>query len=239
MPVSKWRKFQAVKMPLAKWNSLIADLTAKAEAGDAQAQWEIGSFLDGGLLDRRGESFIVKPNRRLAMMWFRRSAQAGNASGQLSLGNYLAAGRATERDEDEAILWYKRAVRQGDSSAAVNIACVYNDRQDQRRAFFWYKRASAMGDGDALVEVGVRCYEGRGATRDPKRAVGCFRQAIRSAKISQAGREMAMFWVGRAYREGRGVRQSNDKAIEWLSKANGDDDIPAARRLINEIRCEE
>jgi TPR repeat protein len=49
---------------------------------------------------------------------------------------------------------------------------------------------------------------------------------------------MAMFGLGRAYREGRGVRQSNDKAIEWLSKANGDDDIPAARRLINEIRRE-
>jgi len=222
-------------MPLAKWNKLIADLTARAEANDAQAQWELGSLLDGGLLDRRGESFAVKPNQRVAIRWFRRSAQAGNASGQVSLGNYLAAGRATDRDEDEAILWYKRAVRQSDSSAAVNIACVYNDRQDQRRAFFWYQRAAAMDDGDALVEVGVRYYEGRGVMRDPKGAVGCFREAIQSGNISQAGREMAMFWLGRAYREGCGVSQSNTRAIEWLSKANCDDDIPAARRLINEI----
>jgi TPR repeat protein len=239
MPLSEWKKFQAVKMPLAKWNKLIADLTAKAETDDAQAQWELGSLLDGGLLDRQSKSFAVKPNQRAAIFWFRRSAQAGNASGQVWLGNYLAAGRATKRDEDEAILWYKRAVRQSDSSAAVNIACVYNDRQDQRRAFFWYQRAAAMDDGDALVEVGIRYYEGRGVTRNPKRAVSCFRQAIQSGNISQAGREMAMFGLGRAYREGRGVRQSNDKAMEWLSKANVDDDIPVARRLINEIRRED
>jgi TPR repeat protein len=101
MPLSEWKKLQAVKMPLAKRNKLIADLTARAETDDAQAQWELGSLLDGGLLDRQSESFAVKPNQGAAIFWFRRSAQAGNASGQVSFGNYLAAGRPTKGDEDE------------------------------------------------------------------------------------------------------------------------------------------
>jgi TPR repeat protein len=73
--------------------------------------------------------------------------------------------------------WYKRAARQGDSSAACNIAQIYANRRNQRRAFFWYERAAAMNDGDALVEVGVRCYEGNGVLRDPKYAFRCFRKA--------------------------------------------------------------
>src|SRR6185312_5537831 len=38
-------------------------LTFKAEAGDAQAQWEFGSLLDGGLLDPRGETFSIRPDK--------------------------------------------------------------------------------------------------------------------------------------------------------------------------------
>ncbi|MEP7354636.1 MAG: tetratricopeptide repeat protein [Acidobacteriota bacterium] len=159
MPLSEWKKFISVRMPLAQWNRLIADLTARAEADDAEAQWELGAWLDGGLLDRSGESFAIKPNPKAAIRWFRRSAQAGDASGQIWLANYLSEGRATERDDDEAILWLKRAVRQNYWSAANNIACVYKSKQNHRRAFFWYQRAASMGDDDALVEVGVRFYE--------------------------------------------------------------------------------
>jgi TPR repeat protein len=84
---------------VVKWNNLIGRLTVKAEAGDAQAQWELGSLLEGGLLDSRGEAFAVRPDKRAALSWFRRSAEAGNPSGQVCLGNYLSGARPTKRDE--------------------------------------------------------------------------------------------------------------------------------------------
>lgn len=225
-------------MPLVKWNQLISDLTVKAEAGDSQAQWELGSLLDGGLLDTRGERFAVRPDKRAALTWFRRSAQSDNANGQLCFGNYLASGGPVKRDEKQAMIFYRRAARQGNSSAACNIAQMYADRRNQRRAFFWYQRAAAMNDGDALVEVGGRSYEGNGVLRDPLYALRCFRKALQSASghITQAGRQLAMFWIGRAYHEGCGTRKSNGKALVWLSKANVDDDIPEARRLISKIK---
>ncbi len=94
-----------------------------------------------------------------------------------------------------------------------------------------------MNDGDALVEVGIRYYQGKGVLRDPKSAVRCFRKVLktRNGHISQAGRELAMFWLGRAHYEGCGTKPSMTKALEWLSKANLDDNIPEARRLINKI----
>jgi TPR repeat protein len=100
---------------------------------------------------------------------------------------------------------------------------------------FWYRRAAASGDGNALVEVGRRYYAGIGVRRDPNRAVGCFREAITSRDISQAGRENAMFHLGVAYHEGCGVEKSSVRALQWLSKANIDDDHTEARNLLKRI----
>jgi hypothetical protein len=100
---------------------------------------------------------------------------------------------------------------------------------------FWYRRAVASGDADALVEVGRRYYAGVGVRHDPEHAVRCFRKAITSNNISQAGREDAMFHLGTAFHEGRGVKQSNARALKWLSRANRDDDHAEARNLIERI----
>jgi TPR repeat protein len=101
---------------------------------------------------------------------------------------------------------------------------------------FWYQRAVGSGDGDALVEVGRRYYAGLGVRPDPKRAVRCFRKAIAHKFIFQATREDAMFHLGVAFHEGRGVKKSDTRAMKWLSKANKDDDHDRARELIERIR---
>ncbi len=224
-------------MTLTKWNRLITRLSTKAEAGDAEAQWELGSWIEDGFVDRNG-AVVVPEDRRAALSWFRRSAESGNANAQLHLGVYLSGGTCTRRDDVKALFWFKSALRQGSSVAAGNIASVYRERKDHRRALFWYERAAAGGDGDALVEVGIQYYAGQGVRRNPKHAVQCFRRAIRSKNISQAGRELAMFHLGVAYRQGQGVNQSNANALRWLSTANVDDDIPAARAMIKNIKRE-
>ncbi len=99
----------------------------------------------------------------------------------------------------------------------------------------WYRRAVACGDDDALVEVGWRCYAGIGTRPDADEAVRCFRRAIASKCITQAGREDAMFHLGVAYNDGRGVRQSPALAVKWLSKANHDGDHIPAKNLIKKI----
>lgn len=139
------------------------------------------------------------------------------------------------RDDAEALRWYKRALRQGDTGAPNNIATVYRDRGDERRAVFWYRRAVTCGDRDALVEVGRRLSAGIGVRRDADEAVRHFRKAIASKNITQAGREGAMFHLGIACWEGRGVRHSPAQAIKWLSRSNQDGDRPEAEELIQQI----
>jgi TPR repeat protein len=220
-------------MACKKWNRL----NAEARAGDAEAQWQLGSWLEDGIADIRG-AILARPDARRAVMWYRKSAIGGNSVGQVHLGVCLCVGRGVRRNNTEALLWFKRAYSQNDLCAAGNIASTYRDLGNNRRAIFWYQRAVALGDGDALVEVGCAYYKGIGVKRDPKHAVLCFRQAIKSKMITQAGRENAMFHLGFAFHEGRGVKKSDARAIRWFSKANQDGDHAEATQLIQTIRNE-
>lgn len=218
------------KLPRKKWEAL----KAKAQAGDSDAQWQVGSWLQEGLLDSRGR-LLVRPRPSAGARWFRKSAMAGNANGQNNLAVCLSGGYGVPRDEVEALHWFQRAFRQGYPVAAANIASVYKDCGNNRRAMFWYQRAAARGDGEAWVEVGRGYYKGVGVRADPGRAVRCFRKAIASKYISQAGREDAMFHLGLAFYEGRGAIKSNALALNWLAKANIDDDHAEARKLIEKV----
>jgi TPR repeat protein len=221
------------KMTRKQWNRL----KAKAKAGDSEAQWEIGSWLEDGLADPKGRT-LVRPDARAAARWYRQSASRGNAAGQIHLGVCLCAGRGIRRDDTEALRWFKRALRQGDPCAPNNIASVYRDRGNNRLAMFWYQRAVACGDADALVEVGRGCYAGVGVRSDAQHAVRCFYRAVASKNITQAGREDAMFHIGVAFHEGRGVKKSNTQAVRWLARANHDDDHGDARSLLDRIATE-
>jgi TPR repeat protein len=187
--------------------------------------------------DRKGR-VLARPDARAAVRWYRLSALAGHSSAQINLGNSLSSGHGVRRNDAEALRWYKRALRQGDACAPNNIATVYRDHGDDRRAFLWYRRAVDCGDDDALVRVGYRYYTGLGVRRDPAEAVRCYRKAIIGKAITQAGRESAMFHLGIAFHEGRGVRKSDARALQWLCRANKDDDFPDARDLIEKIKGE-
>jgi TPR repeat protein len=214
-----------------------SQLKRKAQEGDAEAQWEVGSWLEDGLSDSHG-SVLARPDARAAVRWHRLSAMAGHSFAQINLGNCLSTGRGVRRDDTEALRWYKRALRQGSDIAPNNIATVYRDKGNNRRAMHWYRRAVAGGDGNALVEIGWRYYKGVGVKCDPREAVQCFRKAIASKNITQAGREDAMLHLGVAFHEGRGVKKSDARAIRWASLANKDDDHDRARDLIDRIRKE-
>lgn len=214
-------------MPLTReqWSSL----KHRAEAGDPQAQWQVGAWLEDGVADPNGVRFVRRDDRA-AVRWLRRSAAGGSAAGQNHFGVCLSGGRGVRRNDAEALRWFKSALRKGDSCAAANIAAVYEGRGDHDRAMIWYRRAAHEGDQDASMEAGRGYY-----SRDPERAVRYLRKAIRSRNISQWGREEAMIQLGRAYHDGRGVRRSDVFAMRWLSRANRDNDHDDVRELVRKI----
>jgi len=85
----------------------LARLHAKAERGDAGAQYELG------------RAYAEIWNAAEATRWYRKAAEQGIAEAQYALGQYYVAGEGVPRDNAEAYAWFCLAAAQ-DSRQAMN-----------------------------------------------------------------------------------------------------------------------
>jgi TPR repeat protein len=118
------------------------ELTQKAEAGDVEAQFRLGSAYDSGAgVPRDGTQ---------ARKWYRRAAEAGHAEAQNSMASVLQA----ERRYEEARSWYERAAAQGHPLATNSLGYLYDlglgVSQDRRKGFELYSSAADLGWAEAM-----------------------------------------------------------------------------------------
>jgi TPR repeat protein len=118
------------------------------------------------------------------------AAQLGHSSCQTNLGNYYAAGKGVRRSLEKAAYWYKRAYRNGEPSAASNLAIDRRNEGNIRSAVTWFKKAIALKDGDACIPL-AKIYRARKGGH--KVAVALLRRALRMSRndLSESGREEA------------------------------------------------
>lgn len=216
-----------------QWKSLLE----KARRGNPDAQWEVGYYYEEGFTDNSGIT-IVKPQTSQALHWYTLAAEQGDDSGQLALGRLLSTGDGVKRDMKAAIYWTKRAINQGNSSAAHNLGTIYRDLKKPRLAFHWYNRAVEMGDNDSLFQVGLCYLFGLGTKQNHKAAYKCFHDIItlNSSNICDRTEEDAFYWMGIFHLLGfGGVKKSVTKARDLLEAANKDCDHEQANEILNLI----
>ena len=121
-----------------------ADFRARAEAGDAGAQLNLGLMYDTG----QG----VPQDDVEAVRWYRLAADQGEATAQFFLGRMYAVGREVPQDDTEAVRWYRLAADQGEATAQFNLAVMYaNGRgvpQDGVEAHMWVNLAASRSTGE-------------------------------------------------------------------------------------------
>ena len=86
-----------------------ASLRRRAEAGDPQAQFQLGEALS---VERPAE----------AAKWYRDAASRGHAGAQAALGDLLVEGRGVAADPGAACHWYEQAAANGEDRAINNLA---------------------------------------------------------------------------------------------------------------------
>jgi uncharacterized protein len=120
----------------------IEELTRKAEAGDPQAQFRLGSAYEAGQDVQRDVGEAEK--------WYLRAAGAGYAEAQNSVGSMLQA----RGQHAEAFPWYEKASNQGHALATNNLAYLYDlgrgVPQDRRKGFELYSRVADLGWAEAM-----------------------------------------------------------------------------------------
>jgi TPR repeat protein len=83
---------------------------AKAEQGDAQAQFDLGWMYDEGK--------SVEQDSAEAAKWYREAASRGQKRAQFKLGFMYSTGRGVERNDVEAVKWLSLSAGQGYDYAA-------------------------------------------------------------------------------------------------------------------------
>ena len=116
-----------------------AEIKAKAEAGDAYTQFNLG------LMYYKGEG-VLKDNKE-AVKWWRKAAEQGDAGAQNNLGGMYAEGEGVQEDNKEAVKWWRKAADQGQVIAQYNLGVMYAKGegvlQDYVTAYVWVNIAEA------------------------------------------------------------------------------------------------
>lgn len=183
---------------------------ARAERGDADAQFEVGLAYSKGLAVPRdfGEAYS----------WWLKAAQQNNARAQYYLGLLFETGQGVAQDRQAAAVWFQRAAEQNLPEAQFRLGALFADggggvQQDYGETLRWWTRAAQQGDVNAQVELGLLYSEGKGTARDYAKAYDWWKKAAdRNSPIAQNN-------LGVLWEYGDGGKQDLGEAQAWYRKA--------------------
>lgn len=185
------------------------ELLAKAKAGDAGAQCDLG------MIYAQGQD--VPKDYLQAATWFRKAAEQGETTAEYNLGVLYDDGDGVSRDYVQAAKWFRNAAEKGDPNAQYSLGVLYAKgrgvTQDYAQAAVWYRKAADGGDANAQNQLGVLYYFGHGVPEDYAQAANWYRKA------AEQGDANAQFTLALLYDRGQGVPLDYVQAAVWFHKA--------------------
>ena len=119
----------------------IEDVKAKAEAGDAKSQVELGRRYD------KGEG--VMKDHVEAAKWYLKAAEQNYAEAQNSLGVCYLNSEGVAKREVEAVKWFRKAAEQNYVDAQFNLGMCYEEAdpgtEDWAEVYKWLSLAARQG----------------------------------------------------------------------------------------------
>ena len=194
---------------------------AAAEAGNAEAQFNLGLGYDKG----RG----LPVDNDLKRQWYEKAATQGHRAAIHNLAVMYYNGKGVAQDYGKALMWYTKNAEAGDAEAQFNLGVMYSKgrgtAKDVWQARQWYEKAAAQGYEDAMENLGRLAYF---ELQDMQAAHQWW------LKAAQAGRASAQFNLGTLYANGQGVEKNADTARAWFEKAaaNGHEE---ARQVLEKL----
>ena len=151
----------------------------------------------------------------------RQKAEQGDRDAQNSLGYWYQYGLGVEKDEFEAVYWYRKSAKQGLPVAQYNLGLMYRfgrgvDKNDTE-AVCWYRKAAGQGHADAENNLGVMLEYGLGCEKNEQEALEWYRKA------AEHGSGMGRKNLGETYEKGMlGLEVNLAKAKELYQQVVDD-----------------
>jgi TPR repeat protein len=198
----------SAQLPAELVRSLEA-LAARAEAGDAEAQFRLGLYLQYSQPLLEGKH--VDYGRIVDL--YKRAAAQGHAKASFELAQMYEKGVGVQKDINRAIQLYTVAAKAGYADAMGKLGAAYVEVGNWNNAVQWSQKAAELGNPIGLNSLGAFYHAGRGVNRDYARAMYFYRKA------ADAGDCYALMNIGGLYYNGDGVRQDRGEATKWFQKA--------------------
>lgn len=202
LPSNKGTFAQSQEQP---GSQTLAALRKRAEAGDAEAQYQL--FLryekENGAVEARAE----------AVGWLRKAAEAGLPIAQVSLGLLYREGkREVAMNLEEAVQWFRKAAEQGNALGESELGFMYEKgdgvAKDEAEAVRWYTRAADRGLPIAKFDLAFMYEKGHGVPVDVDKAIALYEQS--SFSIPTARRNLAIL-----YHDGKLQPKDLAEAYKW------------------------
>jgi len=149
------------------------DALSKAQSGDVDYQYGVGSLYAGGL--------GVPRDPAAAFRWFERAARHDHGAAQTAIGSAYAKGDGVEADYVEAKAWLEKAASKGYPVAEERLAWLYchgyGVPKDLAKAIELYESASNLGNPAAKYALAELHERGEGVGSDICRATQLYRSA--------------------------------------------------------------
>lgn len=152
-----------------------------------------------------------------AFSWYKRGAEAGNATAKQMLGRCYRQGIGVGADLEQAVKWYEEAVADEDALAMQELSYLYltgeGVEQNTEEALSLLSDAAYGGDVTAMVAMAKFYYVGEYLEKDFSKAAMWYERA------ANQGNPEAMYWIGCMYYNAEGVEGSYTLAAKWLRSA--------------------
>lgn len=215
----------------------------KAEAGDADAQYEM-AFIENEYADP-----IMDSGKR-SLTWLEKAANQGHSDAQLATGLYflfkterkligkrfedqhgsskkntpltlavsLVIAKLFEVNNDEAAVeWLSKAAKQNNRDAQFWLAyCYYHGfgtEQNHEASFELFKQSAGQGSSDAMVFIALSYLKGKGVESNDSRALHWLNKAV------ELNNDYAIYLMGFMHASGKAVTKNLKTAFGWYEKA--------------------
>ncbi|NVB77619.1 MAG: sel1 repeat family protein [Kofleriaceae bacterium] len=190
----------------------------------------LGEHYREGLVGKGG-AVLVRRDLRAARRCLERAAALGDTDGMSSLASLLADERPTASTLKRAAALYRTAYRNGNTTAAYNLAVLHKRHGRHRLAVAWFERAYRAGDPSALLQLGLAELYGVGTPRNGAAGIAKLEAMANSTTKywprSTGENVEAMLVLADTLMRGWLVPRDYETAIAWLQRAASWDNATA------------
>lgn len=205
-----------------------AALQARAEAGEAQAQYDLARAYE------RGQG--LPQSDQEAVHWLTAAAVQDHPEAALDLGWMLANGYGVEKDAEQAFYWFARAAVLGVEAAAGQRDAIASELDPERRTILYADAIVGLPEAQANPPPMSLMAESDpvllpedtfNALRDQINAGGSFQLLAKLRLLARDGDIKARNLLGLALRRSTDAG-SRAEGLQWLFSA-AKDGLPAAQ----------